>query len=76
MATAGSDARTLAGLAKELDAVRAASVLLLESFPAKAWARQGTVNGGDVSVRALAFIVAGHAMHHLGILRERYLKGT
>jgi len=73
--SAGSDARTLASLAEEFDAVRAASVLLFESLPGDAWARRGNVSGGDVSVRALAFITMGHAMHHLKILRERYLGG-
>lgn len=71
-AAAGSDARPLADLAKEFDAVRAASVLLFESFPADAWTRRGIVNGGEVSMRALAFITTGHALHHLKILRERY----
>ena len=71
--TAKSDARTIADLSREFDAVRAASVLLFESFPDEAWARRGTVNGGEVSVRALAFITTGHAMHHVKILRERYL---
>lgn len=71
---AGSDARTLAGLATEFEAVRLASVLLFESLPGDAWSRRGSVNGSDVTVRALAFIAAGHAMHHRRILRERYLE--
>ena len=43
-----------------------------ESLPDEAWAQRGTVNGGVVSVRALAYITAGHAKHHLNVLRERY----
>ena len=71
--TAGSDHRTLSALAEELQAVRAASVALFNSLPDDAWARTGTASGKSVSVRALAYITAGHAQHHLKILRERYL---
>jgi hypothetical protein len=70
--TAGSDARTLADLVDELRVVREGTVKLFESLPAEAWTRRGVVNGREVSVRALAYITAGHARHHLGVLRERY----
>lgn len=70
--TAGSDARTLQDLTRELGAVREATVLLFDSLPDDAWGRSGVASGKDVSVRALAYITAGHAMHHLRILRERY----
>lgn len=66
------DARPLSDLAAELDAVRRATVALLRSFDAEALARRGTANGKEVSVRALAYIIAGHERHHLAILRERY----
>jgi hypothetical protein len=70
---AGSDARSLADLVDELRIVRESTVRLFQSFPADAWMRRGVVNGREVSVRALAYITAGHARHHLGVLRERYL---
>ena len=70
--TAGSDARTLADLAREMECVRQASVLLFESLPADAWGLSGIASEREVSVRALAYITAGHALHHLRILRERY----
>lgn len=70
---AGSDARTLADLTDELRVVRDGTVRLFQSFPAEAWTRRGVVNGREVSVRALAYITAGHARHHLAVLRERYL---
>lgn len=70
---AGSDARSLADLNEELRVVRDGTVRLFQSFPAEAWTRRGVVNGREVSVRALAYITAGHARHHLGVLRERYL---
>ncbi len=70
--TAGSDARTVADLADEFKQIRAATVRLFASFPDDAWTRAGTVNNGHVTVRALGYITAGHAMHHVRILRERY----
>ena len=70
--TAHSDARTVADLVSELLVVRESTVRLFQSLPDDAWPRNGTVNNGSVSVTALAYITAGHAMHHLGILNDRY----
>jgi hypothetical protein len=70
--TAGSDARTMVDLTRELGAVRETTVLLFDSFPDEAWGRSGVASGKEVSLRALAYIMAGHARHHLRILRERY----
>lgn len=70
--TADSDSRTVADLAAEMNAVRESTVRLFASFPDEAWGREGTVNNGRVTVRALAWITAGHALHHLAMLRERY----
>ncbi|MFL5608054.1 MAG: DinB family protein [Gemmatimonadaceae bacterium] len=69
---AGSDARTVADLVDELRAVRESTVRMFASFPEEAWTRTGTVSGRPASVRALAYITAGHARHHLAILRDRY----
>ena len=69
---AGSDARTLADLAAELAAVRAASLALFRSFDEAALLRIGTASGYPMSVRAAAHVVAGHEAHHVAILRERY----
>jgi hypothetical protein len=70
--TADSDTRTVASLADEFAYVRASTVRLFASLPGEAWDRSGTVNNGYVTVRALGFIAAGHAAHHVRILRERY----
>ena len=70
---ADADRRPLADLAAELRAVRDGTVALFASFSDDAWTRRGTASGNPVSVRALAFIIAGHARHHMKILRERYL---
>jgi hypothetical protein len=69
---AGSDRRPVAELVDELVAVRAASVALFRSLEPAAMARMGTANGHPISVRALVWIVAGHAIHHQAILRDRY----
>ena len=68
--------RTLADVAAEFASVRAASLALFRSFDAEAVLRRGTANGHPVSVRALAMILVGHELHHVGMLREVYgLKG-
>ena len=72
---AGLDARTLADLAAEFQAVRGASVSLFGSLDDAAAMRRGTASGKEVVVRALAWISAGHERHHARVLRERYLGG-
>lgn len=69
----GFDSRTLKDLAAEFAAVRGATLALLRSLDEAAWARTGTANDAEVSVRALAHIIAGHELHHINILRTRYL---
>jgi uncharacterized damage-inducible protein DinB len=64
--------RTLADLAQEFDAVRSGSLALLRSLGDEAWQRRGMANKNEVSVRALAYIMAGHEQHHRRILEERY----
>jgi hypothetical protein len=69
--TSGAEQRTIADLVGEFAAVREATVRLLESLPDDAWTRLGTASEKPVSVRALAYMTAGHALHHLAPLRER-----
>jgi hypothetical protein len=68
-----ANARAMSSLLLEFAAVRAATLALLDALPAEAWARKGTASGHTISVRALAYIAAGHERHHLAIIRERYL---
>lgn len=70
---ADADSRKLGELAAELAAVRASTVTLLAGLPAAALSRRGTANEKTISARALAAIIAGHELHHLAILQERYL---
>jgi hypothetical protein len=73
VAAANSDARTLSSLAEEFAHVRASTLALFRGLDAEAWARGGTASDNEVTVRALAHILAGHEAHHIRILRERYL---
>jgi len=66
------DERTLANIAEEFGVVRSASVTLFRSLREEAWARRGMASEKEVTVRALAFITAGHQIHHRTILEERY----
>jgi len=64
--------RSLAGLVEEYDAVRQSSLCLLRALDEEAWSRRGIANKATVSVRAVAFIMAGHELHHRRILKEKY----
>ena len=53
-------------------AVRRATISMLRNLEEIAWTRRGVVNGNTASVRALAYIIAGHELHHRKILEEKY----
>lgn len=74
VAGANFEQRTLADLLAEYRSVRQASIALFASLSDEASLRRGTVNGYSASARGLAFHVAGHELHHLRTLRERYLR--
>lgn len=71
----GHHARSLPDLTAELQAVRQASLALFRGLTDEAVGRRGVANGVEISVRAIAWILAGHERHHLGVVRERYLGG-
>lgn len=73
VSTAGADARAWPDLIDEFETIRAATLSLFRSLPADAWMRRGTASGNPFSVRALAWICAGHVAHHTEILKTRYL---
>ena len=66
------DEYPLIELIREFETVRSGHLLLLRHLGEAAWTRLGTANANPVSVRALAFIMAGHVRHHLGVLQSRY----
>jgi hypothetical protein len=73
ISTAGADDRPWGSHVDEFRAVRAATVPFFQNLPTDAWARRGIASGNPFTVRALAFLTAGHVVHHSRILRERYL---
>jgi hypothetical protein len=73
VAITDANARTMSDLLAEFDHVRAASIALFANLDASAWQRRGIASDNVISVRALAWIVAGHELHHNRSLREQYL---
>ena len=73
VAITDANARPLSDLLAEFDQVRAASLSLFANLDEAAWLRRGLASGNIVSVRALAWIIAGHELHHNRSLREQYL---
>jgi len=68
------DSRNLADMAEEFATVRRATIQLFRPLNETEWLRHGKANENGVSVRALAYIIAGHELHHMGVLRSRYLQ--
>ncbi len=67
------DAVPMADLAAELEHVRRANVLMFRSLEEQAWSRRGIANEDVASVRAIAHMIAGHELHHVSVLKGRYL---
>lgn len=73
VAATSFESRTFASLLREYEIVRASTIAFFESLTGEEWMRRGNANGHDVTVRGLAFHIAGHELHHLAVVRERYL---
>jgi hypothetical protein len=71
---AGFEERSFASLLGELRIVRQSTIALLGGLTREAWMRRAVVNGYGATVRGLAFHIAGHELHHVRILREKYLR--
>ena len=65
--------RPLAELIGEFESVRRGHVAMFGGFDDAVWERRGVASGFEVSVRALAYIITGHEIHHREVLQERYL---
>ena len=65
--------REIKDILEEFDHLRKSSISLFKNFTNEMLISFGTANGSDMSVRALGFIIAGHQLHHLKIIKERYL---
>jgi hypothetical protein len=70
---AAADQRSWESHVEEFRAVRAATIAFFQNLPAEAWTRRGIASDTPFSVRALAYLAAGHVTHHVAILRSRYL---
>ena len=73
VANANSDEVPWARHVEEFREIRLATISFFRNLPEEAWRRTGTASGNPFSVRACAFIVAGHVTHHAGVLHEKYL---
>ena len=62
----------VADIAAEFESVRRSTILLFKHLAPEAWDRRGTANNKEITTRAVAYSIAGHAQHHLEILKERY----
>jgi hypothetical protein len=69
---AGSDARPWKSHIEEFQGLRDSTIAFFAGLPGEAWSRRGTASGYEFTVRALAWITAGHLAHHLKIVKERY----
>jgi len=67
------NASSLTDLIADYIAVRKATLTLVQSLADEAWARTGTASNSVMSVKALAYVIAGHGIHHIRIVKDRYL---
>lgn len=72
-ANANFAARSLASILQEYACVRQATLALFRSFDDEIWQRSGIADGNKFTVRAVAYLVAGHELHHMHVIREKYL---
>jgi uncharacterized damage-inducible protein DinB len=70
---AGFDRYPLSELIQEYEGVRRDTCALYRHLSEEATSRRGTANNAEVSVRALAYITAGHELHHRGVLQRLYI---
>lgn len=66
----------LANLVEEFKTVRAATLAFFRNLGPADWTRRGTANTKEITVRAVAFVIAGHEVHHRQILEERYFQNS
>ena len=68
-----ADKKNFDRIIEEYETVRKASLSLFKGFSAEALRRTGTASGNRVSVRALGYLMLGHEMHHVNVIKEKYL---
>lgn len=70
---ANADSYPWANHVEDFRAVRLATLTLFRDMPEEAWSRKGIASGNPFTVRALAYVIAGHVAHHRSIIETRYL---
>jgi uncharacterized damage-inducible protein DinB len=73
MANADFSARTVPALLEQFRHLRSANTLLFENFNNSALDRTGTASGYSFTTRAVLYVIAGHELHHMNVVKERYL---
>ncbi|MFL5765498.1 MAG: DinB family protein [Bacteroidia bacterium] len=73
VANAGFEKQTLYQLGHEFAIVREANLALFKVWDEEALSQMGVANGLDVSVRAMLYMIAGHAIHHMNVIKTKYL---
>ncbi len=71
--SAQANSRSITGLLEEYQAVRQASIVLFSSFSDEDLKRVGKANNAKLSVRAAGFLICGHEIHHIQVIKDRYL---
>jgi len=74
IANSNTAERRIEDLLSEYRTLRASNIVLFKSFVEKELIRKGTAAGSKVSVLSLAFIIAGHELHHINVFKEKYLQ--
>ena len=72
-AVSNADQYSWASHIQDFQAVRESTLTFFRSLPDDGWSRSGIASGNRVTVRALAYIIAGHVAHHIAVLQEKYL---
>lgn len=67
------DELSIEDLLNDFQAVRQATLSLLKTISESAWSRKGNASNHVISARALAYVIAGHANHHLGVIQDKYV---
>ena len=70
---ANSDNLSFSDIVDDLVNVRKSTISFFKSCSNEMLMREGLANNGKVTVRAIGYIIAGHQLHHLNVIRERYL---
>ena len=73
VAAARADDYTWSAHVDEFRAVRLATLAFFRNLPEEAWPRRGVASGNPFTVRALAYVAAGHVAHHIAMVKDRYL---